>query len=89
MIDVPNIPLGYEMGLEEYTFIPRYKSAALVTVGTDAKMLLGGTIRAVDGTPVSLQSGQIVSLDDPDWEARLLFTSKKGKFHVEGINPGT
>jgi outer membrane usher protein len=87
-IDAPDLPLGYELGPSEYTVWPTYKSGTVIRVGTGATVLLRGVLARTDGTPVSLQGGEIVSLSEPKMTAIEVFTNRKGKFMAEGLKPG-
>jgi len=87
-IDAPNLPVGYELGSDVYTVRPTYKSGTVIRVGSGATVILEGILATADGTPVSLQEGEIVSLTDPQMKPAALFTNKRGKFSVEGLKPG-
>ena len=51
-------------------------------------MLLSGVLETAEGAPVSLQAGEIVSLNEPKMAAIEVFTNRKGKFMAEGLKPG-
>lgn len=87
-VDAPDLPLGYELGPGEYTVLPTYKSGTVLRVGTGAMVLLRGVLELADGTPVSLQAGEIASLTEPKMKAIEVFTNRKGKFMAEGLKPG-
>ncbi len=87
-IDVPNLPLGYDLGDESFVLLPAYKSGTVVHIGTDATVLLGGILERSDGTPISLQAGELFNPDNPDWEPKILFTNRSGIFRIEGLSPG-
>jgi outer membrane usher protein len=88
-IDAPDLPLGYELGPSDRTVWPTYKSGTVIRVGTGATVLLRGVLETAKGAPVSLQSGQIVFLDEPGMPPIEVFTNRKGKFMAEGLKPGT
>ncbi len=88
-IDVPKLPLGYDLGDESFVLLPKFKSGTIIHVGTDATVLLGGVLKRADGSPVSLQAGEIVALDNPKWTPKILFTNRSGIFRVEGLSPGS
>ncbi len=87
-IDVPNLPLGYDLGDESFVVLPAYKSGTIIHIGTDATVLLGGVLKRSDGSPIGLQAGELVALDNPEWEPKILFTNRSGIFRVEGLSPG-
>ncbi len=88
-IDVPNLPLGYDLGDESFVLLPKYKSGTVIHIGTDATVLLGGVLKLADGSPVGLQAGELVATDNPNWEPKILFTNRSGIFRVEGLSPGS
>jgi outer membrane usher protein len=87
-VDVPDLPLGYDMGPDLYTVVPGYKSGTVIRVGTDATVLLGGVLEGAGGAPISLEAGEVLSLDEPGRKPQLFFTNRKGKFRLEAMKPG-
>jgi outer membrane usher protein len=87
-IDAPSLPVGYDLGPTNYTVLPTYKSGTVIHIGTDATIFLRGTLRNAKDEPLSLQSGEVVSLSDPNWKPLQLFTNKAGKFALTGIKSG-
>ena len=87
-IEAPDLPLGYELGSGIYTVQPTYKSGTVIGIGTGATVILEGIVTTADGTPISLQEGEIISVNDPKIKPVALFTNKRGKFSVEGLKPG-
>lgn len=87
-IDVPNLPLGYDLGDESFVLLPKFKSGTVIHIGTDATVLLGGVLQQSDGSPISLQAGELVSPNNPEWTPKILFTNRSGIFRVEGLSPG-
>lgn len=87
-IDAPELPLGYNLGSDIYHLLPSYKSGTLIRVGTDATVFLRGVLLDANGKPISLQSGEVTSLSDPNWKPLTLFTNKVGKFALKGFKPG-
>ena len=87
-VQAPELPYGYELGQSKYDLRPTYKSGFLIKVGTEATVFLRGTLLDADGSPVTLQAGNLISRDDPKWEPITMFTNRKGKFAVEGMKPG-
>ncbi len=87
-VDARELPIGLNVGRGAFDMAPTYKRGTRVTVGTGATVFLLATIGDVDGTPLSLQAGRIISLDDPDFEPALLFTNRVGRIAIEGLRPG-
>jgi len=88
IIDAPNLPIGMDVGNRVITLLPTYRSGTLVRLGTDATVFLRGVLLNANGEPVSLQSAQIVSLSDGNWQPVTLFTNRAGRFATIGLKPG-
>ena len=65
-----------------------YKSGTVIKIGTDATVFLRGTLRNAKDEPLSLLSGEIISLSDPNWKPLQLFTNRAGKFALTGLKSG-
>lgn len=87
-IDAPNLPIGMDVGNRVITLLPTYRSGTLVRLGTDATVFLRGVLLNANGEPISLQSAQIVSLSDDNWQPVSLFTNRAGRFATIGLKPG-
>jgi outer membrane usher protein len=88
IIDASNLPIGMDVGNRVITLLPTYRSGTLVRVGTDATVFLRGVLLNTNGEPMSLQSGEIVSLSDRNWQSVTLFTNRAGRFATPGLKPG-
>jgi len=88
ILDIPDLPIGYDLGSEEYTLIPRYRSGAVLRVGMDGAVLLLGTLTEPDGSPLALQTGQVISFGNADEQPSLFFTNRTGQFEVAGLSHG-
>ncbi len=86
-VDAPQLALGQDLGQENYALLPQYKSGTLITVGTDATVLITGILQE-HGKPLALGSGTIQSLSDPARRAMTIFTNRAGKFALAGLKPG-
>lgn len=89
IIDAPNLPVGMDLGNRAISLFPTYRSGTLVSVGTDATVFLRGILLGADGEPVATQSGQIISISDPNWQAVTVFTNRTGRFATPGLKPGS
>ncbi len=87
-IDAPSLPLGYDLGTTSYSVLPTYKSGTVLRIGTDATIFLRGTLRNAKDEPLSLLTGEVVSLANPDLPPLQLFTNRAGKFALTGVKPG-
>jgi len=88
IIDALDLPLGYELGQQVYDVQPSYRSGIVIPVGTGATVLGDGVLVDAEGTPLPLELGTITSLDDEARPPIEFFTSRKGRFRVEGLSPG-
>jgi len=87
-IDAPDLPLGYDLGGEVYNLLPSYRSGTLIRIGTEATVFVRGILINANGEPIALQTAEVTSLSDPNWQSVTLFTNKVGKFALEGFKPG-
>ncbi len=87
-IEAPDLPLGYDLGKQTYDLQPTYRSGTLIKVGTGATVMGDGYLVDADGKPLPLEPGKIESLDRPNSPAIEFFTSRAGRFRVEGLQPG-
>lgn len=87
-IEAPEAPLGYDAGPSSYTLLPSYKSGTLIRVGTEATVFVRGVLVDEQGNPLRLQTGEVVSLSEPQWQSVALFTNRAGRFVLEGLKPG-
>jgi outer membrane usher protein len=88
VIDAPDLPLGYELGQQIYDVRATYRSGILIPIGTGAVVLGDAILLSPAGEPLPLQQGTITSLDEPDRAPIEFFTSRAGRFRVEGLFPG-
>ncbi len=87
-IDAPELPLGYELGRQVYDLQPTYRSGTVINVGTGATVLGDGLLVDAEDKPLPLEAGTITSVDDPSRPAIDFFTSRGGRFRVEGLSSG-
>ncbi|OYQ65938.1 hypothetical protein B9G53_05920 [Pseudanabaena sp. SR411] len=88
-IDAPSLPVGYDLGTSNYNVLPTYKSGTVIRIGTDATIFLRGTLRNAKDEPLSLLTGELISVSDPTWTPLQLFTNRAGKFALTGVKPGS
>jgi len=87
-IEAPEAPLGYGLGPTSYTLLPSYKSGTVIRVGTEATVFIRGVLVDEQGNPLRLQTGEVISLSDPQWQPVVVFTNRAGRFVLEGLKPG-
>jgi outer membrane usher protein len=87
-VDASKLPPGFDAGAGTYTFYPSYRSGTFVRLGSDANVLLDGTLQFKDKTPVSLQAGTVSLAGQPDAASEAFFTNRSGRFRIEKLKPG-
>ena len=87
-MDASSLPPGFDAGEGAYTFYPTYRSGTFVRLGSDANVLLDGTLLYKDKTPVALQAGSINLVGQPEAAAATFFTNRAGRFRIEKLKPG-
>jgi outer membrane usher protein len=88
MIDIQDLPLGYDPGPTQYDVFPGPASGYSFRVGSNASHIVIGTLLGADGKPVALQGGEMQSLTDHSFKAVPVFTNSTGRFVAEGLAPG-
>ncbi|MDA3812505.1 MAG: hypothetical protein PF518_19480 [Spirochaetaceae bacterium] len=88
LLEAIDLPIGYDLGESAYTFMPTYKSGAMVTVGSSAVIYAGGFLTNDSGKPQILSAFIIRSLDDKNREEELFFTNREGYFEIYGLTEG-
>jgi outer membrane usher protein len=86
--DVPQAPVGYDLGTASAKLLPPYRGGYLVTAGSDYSVTALGTLIGPDGTPVSLLSGKATEIGGSDPRSMTIFTNRTGRFGVSGMRPG-
>lgn len=87
-IDASHLPLGFDVGENRHTVYPSYRSGTVIRLGSDANVMLDGTLVFRDRTPVALQAGSIKPLADPDALPVAFFTNRAGRFRIDKLKPG-
>lgn len=86
--DVPDAPIGYDLGRGNFRIYPPYRSGYLVVAGSDYSVTAVGTLRDQNGEPVSLLAGRAFEIAAPDRPAVTIFTNRSGRFGIQGMRPG-
>ncbi|MGK5088443.1 fimbria/pilus outer membrane usher protein [Bdellovibrionota bacterium FG-2] len=87
-LDPSLVTPGLSLGEERFTLLPTYKSGAYLKVGTDADLILSGTLQTEEGASLALVSGEINCLSDSKWKSVTFFTTRQGRFRLEGFKAG-
>lgn len=86
--DVPQAPVGYDLGAASAKLLPPYRGGYLVTAGSDYSVTALGTLIGLDGAPVSLLSGKATELGVSNPRTLTIFTNRTGRFGISGMRPG-
>lgn len=87
-VDASRLPPGFDAGDSTYIFYPTYRSGTFVRLGSDANVLLDGTLLYKDETPVALQAGSISLVGQTGATPETFFTNRAGRFRIEKLKPG-
>lgn len=88
LVDVENLPEGYDFGSGQYDLFPGPASGYAIQVGSNASRIVRGVLVDEAGKPLGLLGGEIRDLDDKDFKPVLVFTNSSGRFVAEGLAPG-
>ena len=86
--DVPDAPLGYDLGQGNIQISPPYRGGYNLGIGSDYNLLVIGRLLDARGEPVSLLAGKAIDLKALERPALTVFTSRDGKFGAQGLRPG-
>jgi len=82
-------PIGYiPQKKTNFTLFPAYKSGFALYLGTEATVIVIGSLVDENSEPIANQQIKVVSLDDSQAEPLIAFTNSKGKFQFLGIKSG-
>lgn len=87
-LDVTDLPLGVIVNNQEVTLLPRLGSGFAIKLSGKRGLVVDGVIVDKNDEPLVFQSGQVVSLDDPEESATTFFTNRKGRFRLMSVPPG-
>ncbi len=85
--DVKDLPVGYDLGNQEFTLQPGYKAGYALTVGSAHSVTAFGTLQDDEGKPVGLVTGTAKPASG-DAPPVTLFTNGAGRFAAQGVAPG-
>jgi outer membrane usher protein len=86
--DVPNAPIGYDLGTGSAKVMPPYRGGYLITAGSDYSVTALGTLIGTDGVPISLLAGKATEIGVTDPKTLTIFTNRTGRFGVSGMREG-
>jgi len=85
------IPVGFEMGSDRYTFKPTYHQAGTVKIGVESNVTVKGKMVFSDGSPFSLYSGDVKrkgTSSEEVTEPEFFFTYTDGTYEIYGMQSG-
>ncbi len=88
LVDVPDLPIGAELGKDVFDVVPTVRSGTLINVGTAASVLIEFVILDEAGEPISLQAGEISKIGDEAFTPLLVFSNRAGVMTSDGVVPG-
>ncbi|MGB5336903.1 MAG: hypothetical protein WBN07_14890 [Woeseiaceae bacterium] len=86
-VDVPDAPIGYDLGAGTFRVFPPYRAGYAIEVGSEFTVTALGTLLS-GGRPVSLATGTARLPDEPEVQGKSLFTNRAGRFGISGLKPG-
>lgn len=86
--DALNAPLGYDIGDGILRVRPTYRSGYALEVGSAAFVSALGRLVGIGNKPISLMSGRVRPVDQPDATPELFFTNSVGRFAIQNLEPG-
>lgn len=86
--DVPNAPVGYDLGTASAKISPPYRGGYLITAGSDYSVTALGTLIGANGAPISLLAGKATEIGVDNPKTLTIFTNRTGKFGASGMRPG-
>jgi outer membrane usher protein len=86
--DVPNAPVGYDLGTGSAKVSPPYRGGYLITAGSDYSVTALGTLIGTDGVPISLLAGKATEIGVDNPKTLTIFTNRTGRFGVSGMREG-
>ncbi|MFO8042246.1 MAG: hypothetical protein R6U25_03510 [Alkalispirochaeta sp.] len=84
-LNAENLPDGYSLGEEQYSFRPTYRRGYVVPIGSMAAVYARGRLVSEEGEPIALQAGELVA---PDGSSSTFFTNQDGQFEVTNLLAG-
>ena len=81
-----DLPLGYDLGPGIYQVAPGYRGGVVISVGSDANVLLDGVLHDALERPIQLAFGLAKPVDGKG-ETKEFFTNRNGRFRIDGLRP--
>jgi len=87
-LDIPELPIGYDIGSGYATVKSSYHSVVVVNLSGEVHVLYRGQILNSKNKPVQLKAGRMTLISTSEKLSKLFFTNRTGFFQVNGLMPG-
>lgn len=87
-VDQTHLPEGYSLRHYQYFVETGYRTGALIELEGEGTAMVVTTLLGANGKPISLKSGEVVSLKDSAATPVVFFTNTEGRTVVEGLREG-
>lgn len=87
--DVPDQPLGSDIGSGRYVVVPGFMRGVKVVVGTAGTVILDGHLVTTTGEPIALTGGEVAPISSSVLDEPVpFFSNRTGRFRLMGLSPG-
>lgn len=86
--DVPEAPIGYDLGAASVRVKAPYRGGYLIVAGSDYSVTAVGTLLHSDGKPIELLAGKAIEQGVDKPHTASVFTNRTGRFGISGMRPG-
>jgi len=90
-LDIAELPYGYNLDKEVFSFYPSYRGGVHVKVGVSGEVSINGRAVFNDDTPAAYVTGRVYVQEDEGARGELkgeFFTGSDGNFAVESLTQG-
>lgn len=87
-LDATSLPMGTLLDKEYYNVQPSYRSGILISAVINQKVMIKGRLMGSNSEALAYAAGDVYN-DKNQLVDNTFFTSKDGKFYVEGLEPGS
>ncbi|MCK5761053.1 MAG: hypothetical protein KAH33_07145, partial [Candidatus Delongbacteria bacterium] len=88
-IELPNLPIGYEVNSDGHILLPTYKSGFLIDLKAKAYLFAHGRLVDEDNKPLANVIAELVPFGKYSEDYTTIFTNKGGYFYAYGLKPGS
>ena len=88
-IELPDLPIGYEVNSEGHVLFPSYKSGFLIDLKGKAYLFARGRLVDKNDKPMVNVTAELVPFGKYSEDYTTIFTNKGGYFYAYGLKPGS